>query len=94
VIRQDVNLGLVCRQARSSGFKLALVVGYPTAAASGSKLRVCFWRAASKRWTQPALVEVDALEMLVEADHQKRSAVIRRACQVALDLKLVGRVWS
>lgn len=101
MIRQDVNLGLVCRNVRTSGFKLALVVGYPsTSTAAGQnacrrgRLRVRFWRAASACWTLPTLVDVDTLEMLVEADHKKRHAVIKRASQMALDLRYVGRVWS
>lgn len=93
MIRQDVSLGLVCRQARRSGFKLAIVVGYPASDASW-KLRVCFWRAASRCWTKPTLVEPDTLQMLDQADHDKRGALIKRASQAALDLKLVGRVWS
>lgn len=90
------NPGLVCRHVRSSGFKLALVVGYPTSKAAGQKLRVCFWRAASAKWTQPTLVQPGDLDMLVEADHMdgRRHALIAKASKRALDLKLVARVWS
>lgn len=91
-VSADADLGLVCRQDRGSGFKLALVVGYPTN--FSDKLRVRVWRAASACWTQPTLVERSTLAMLDDADHKKRGAMIARAAKAALWLKLVARVWS
>jgi hypothetical protein len=84
-----VATGFMCRHTRPSGFKLAVVVGY-----SENKMRVRYWRAASKKWTLPTLVEADELTGLNEGDYAKHRATIKRAAQVALDLKLVGRVWS
>lgn len=89
-----VGVGLMCRSVRSSGFKVALVVGYPSATTHGDKLRVRVWRAATKRWTDPVLVERDKLTMLVEADYKKHKATIKHAAAAALAAKYVARVWS
>ncbi len=85
------DLGLICRHMRATGFKLAVVVGY---ARIGDKLRVCFWRAATGRWTLPTLTERADLVMLDEADHKRRRKLIATASQRALDLKFARRVWS
>jgi len=84
--------GLVCRHVRATGFKLALVVGYPAAAARAGaamrhvyKLRVSFWRAASAKWTLPVLVDVSELAMLTSDDHKKHDRTIKRAIKVAED---------
>jgi hypothetical protein len=93
MISADVGDGMLCRHRRVSGFKLALVVGHPSRAVGG-KVRIRLWRAVSRKWTQPRLIDVDELEPLFESDHKKYAPSIKRAAQAALDLKLVARTWS
>jgi hypothetical protein len=76
--------GLMCRHVRATGFKLALVVGYPSNNNS-NKLRVSFWRANSAKWTLPALVDADELAHLTSDDHKKHDRTIKRAIKVAED---------
>ena len=80
--------GYLCCQRRSSGFKLALVVGHRE-----DDHRVRFWRAASGKWTLPQVVSARDLDHVYNADREKHS-FIEHAVKVALELKLVGRVWS
>ena len=80
--------GYLCCQRRSSGFKLALVVGH-----RWEDHRVRFWRAASGKWTLPQVVSAQDLDWLLTADREKHS-FIEHAVKVALELKLVVRVWS
>lgn len=82
--------GLMCRHHRTTGFKIALVVG---ATASG-KLRVRFWRANSACWTGINSVDEDTLTNLTEADYKARAAVIKRAADAAIRLGFAPRVWS
>lgn len=81
--------GYLCRHKRGSGFKLAIVVGY-----SGSRMRVCYWRAASAQWTKPTAVDSTELEHLLDVDKQKHERTIQRAITAAIKAKLVARVWS
>jgi tRNA(Leu) C34 or U34 (ribose-2'-O)-methylase TrmL len=83
--------GFICRHTRSSGFKLALVVGFPD---SFDKLRVRVWRAASKQWTQPQLVKKTELARLTDEERKQRIALIRRAATTAIDLDIVDEVQS
>ena len=76
-----VATGFMCRHVRSSGY-------------SEDKMRVRYWRAASKRWTLPTLVDASDLTGLNEADYKKHGPTIKRGSEAALALKLVGRVWS
>ncbi len=94
LLASAIGVGFMCRHVRSTGFKIAIVVGYPGAAAHGDKLRVRVWRAATAKWTQPQLVDRDELTMLVEADYKKRKSTIKLAADAALDQKIVTRVWS
>jgi hypothetical protein len=75
--------GLVCRHVRATGFKLALVVGYPARVIG--QLRVSFWRANSAKWTLPKHVDFRELAMLTSDDHKKHDRTIKRAIKVAED---------
>lgn len=79
-----VATGFICRHRRSSGFKLAVVVGY-----SENKMRVRFWRAASQKWTLPTLVDASDLDHLSADDHRKHQRAIRDASACA-----PVKVWS
>lgn len=84
-----VAAGFLCEQERRSGFKLAIVVGHYE-----HKVRVRYWRAASRQWTKPTLVEVDALDHLFTADREKHGKVIEQARAEAIASGIAGRVWS
>ncbi len=76
--------GFICRHSRRSGFKLAVVVGY-----SGNNMRVRFWRAASKKWTLPTVVDANDLDHLSAEDHRKHERTIKEASACA-----PVKVWS
>lgn len=88
MIPADVRTGFMCRHTRTSGFKLAIVVGYPSSAYV-DKLRVRYWRAASRVWTQPVLVDRDSLTGLNESDYAKHARTIKLAAEAA-----TVRAWS
>jgi hypothetical protein len=91
VIPLITKTGFICRHSRRSGFKLALVVGFP---AAFDKLRVRIWRGHSKRWTQPQLVAKTKLLRLTDEDVKTHLPLIRRASREALDLDIVPEIQS
>jgi len=84
-----VARGYLCCQRRRSGFKLAIVVGYKE-----DDMRVCFWRAASGKWTKPTTIAAADLDHLLQQDQLKHLKDIKRAVDAAIEQKLVEKVWS
>lgn len=72
-------VGRLFRNTRASGFKLALVVG----AGNGDRQRVRFWRANSRCWTNPTLIELEFLQELTPAERAKHRKTIDAAFALA-----------
>lgn len=87
-LTSDGYVGYLVRNTRTSGFKLA-VVGL----AVGDKYRVRFWRANTRQWTQPTLIEGQYLQTLTLDEKTKRRGLIEQASRAAREL-LGFEVWS
>jgi hypothetical protein len=89
-------VGYMVRNTRTSGFKLALIVGpiAPTIYDDGSdRIRVRFWRAASACWTQPTLVERRYLQALTDEEKGDRKKIILQAGVKAAAQSVVNSWW-
>jgi len=84
----DGMIGYLVRNTRTTGFKLAIVVG----ARDPDTLRVRFWRAASSLWTQPTLLDRAYLQALTDDEKRERRTLIARASRAAADF--VPQVYS